>query len=413
MSGSNMLQVVEQIVPFMEKVDQAMANVAEIEKSSRKRKAATADLLVKKICLLKKVKKALRGKVCTPAVSEAVKNQGKGFWEEVLPHLTDENFQEIFVLTKEAFYELAGEIKPYFYAHKAIPVAKKVAIAIYVLRGSYERGQASDLFHISRSDAESIFVEFCRVVSKFLFLRYLQFPDLKEQLNIAEDFMKLSQFPNTFGSVGLIHIPIKTPSESAHIYENKKDFYSMIVLAAVDAKGRFIYLNIQRPGKEYDAEVYFYSNLSIPLLYNQEKTNPELHVVGRRSLPLEMCLMTPYCKTHFKSAEEDFREKFFNRRLHNAQIVIDDAFGRLLGRFRIIMSNKKYGVSTMIKIITTSVILHNICEEKAQLHECRRRKSKLSERPVYPGHLQESRSERPTALEKRDFLANFLLNYEK
>jgi len=56
----------------------------------------------------------------------------------------------------------------------------------------------------------------------------------------------------------------------------------------------------------------------------------ELHILGDFAFPLLDNLMVPYKATHILSD----REKLFNRRLSSTRVVIEQAFGLLLRRFR-------------------------------------------------------------------------------
>ena len=57
-------------------------------------------------------------------------------------------------------------------------------------------------------------------------------------------FEELWQFPCCFAAVDGCHLPIKCPRgglESAKEYYNFKNFYSVVIMAMVDAKKRFIW----------------------------------------------------------------------------------------------------------------------------------------------------------------------------
>lgn len=62
----------------------------------------------------------------------------------------------------------------------------------------------------------------------------------------------------------------------------------------------------------------------------QEIMSKELHILRDSAFPLLDNLMVPYKATHILSD----REKLFNRRLSSTRVVIEQAFGLLLGRFR-------------------------------------------------------------------------------
>ena len=56
------------------------------------------------------------------------------------------------------------------------------------------------------------------------------------------------------------------------------------------------------------------------------------------------------------------QEKKFNYRLSHAQVVVDNAFGRLKGHWRCLLKRNESNTNNMPKIIARCVVLHNICE---------------------------------------------------
>ena len=52
----------------------------------------------------------------------------------------------------------------------------------------------------------------------------------------------------------------------------------------------------------------------------------------------------------------------FNYRLSRARIVIENAFGRLKGRWRCLLKRTDMDLKHIPNVIATCVVLHNICE---------------------------------------------------
>ena len=54
------------------------------------------------------------------------------------------------------------------------------------------------------------------------------------------------------------------------------------------------------------------------------------------------------------------REKLFNKHLSSARVIVEQAFGVLKGRFRILLKRMDIGLENTVKTIITCCVLHNI-----------------------------------------------------
>ena len=66
------------------------------------------------------------------------------------------------------------------------------------------------------------------------------------------------QFPCCFGALDGCHIPIKCPSgglEACKEYHNFKNFYSIVLMALIDSKYRFIWASAGFPGNSHDSVI--------------------------------------------------------------------------------------------------------------------------------------------------------------
>ena len=73
--------------------------------------------------------------------------------------------------------------------------------------------------------------------------------------------MKEANFPNCNGAIDGKHIKINYPTPSGSLYYNYKKYYSIVLLAVVDAYYRFIFLDIGSYGKASDYAIYTNSSL--------------------------------------------------------------------------------------------------------------------------------------------------------
>ena len=89
------------------------------------------------------------------------------------------------------------------------------------------------------------------------------------------------------------------------------------------------------------------SRIDVPLL-----------LLGDSAYPLNSWLMKPFPQSPHLSRQH----KTFNQRLSHARVVVENAFGRLEGRWRCLLKANESDTLNMPKIVSCCVVLHNICE---------------------------------------------------
>ena len=120
---------------------------------------------------------------------------------------------------------------------------------------------ASWTFRIGKSTIYALIPEVCRVIAQELVHRYVQFPNRKKWLNIAEDFQLNSHFPNCLGALDGKHIRVEKPANAGATCKNYKKFHSLILMAMCDSKRRFTWFNFGDFGKLFVVtNIYFTQN---------------------------------------------------------------------------------------------------------------------------------------------------------
>ena len=136
---------------------------------------------------------------------------------------------------------------------------------------------------------------------------------------------------------------------------------------AVDYRGIFIDVYIGWPGRVHDARVFRNSSLfqkasrgqllpDWPKYFGRVKI--PLVLLGDPAYPLLPWLMKPY--THHAALTP--KQKNFNRRLSKARVVVEQAYGRLKGRWRCLLKRLDHLTENVPYVVSTCVTLHNICE---------------------------------------------------
>ena len=97
--------------------------------------------------------------------------------------------------------------------------------------------------------------ELCQVIIESFMEKYMFLPDSKEKwLSMAKEFEEKWQFANCVGAIDGKHIPLINPFNSGSTYFNYKSFFSIALLALIDANYKFLYVNVN--GRINDGGVF-------------------------------------------------------------------------------------------------------------------------------------------------------------
>lgn len=187
---------------------------------------------------------------------------------------------------------------------------------------------------------------------------------LKEK---AKEFELKWNFPNCAGAIDGKHIRIVCPNNSSSLFYNYKGFFSIVLLAVVDANCKFIYLDVGSYGKEGDAGIFQRSVLG-KMIYNgaifpppNKLPNSDLVLpyvfVGDDAFRLHPNMLKPYSR---ERAIADNLKAVFNYRLCRARRTSENAFGLLAQVFRIFYTPIHLLPQTVDDVVIVSCCLHNL-----------------------------------------------------
>lgn len=222
-------------------------------------------------------------------------------------------------------------------------------------------------FRISKSSVASIVIEVCKAIWNSLQKNHMPIPTPKSFKNIAKEFYNKWNFPNCVGSLDGKHVRIKCPAQSGSMFYNYKQFYSIVLMAIVDAKYRFTMIDVGAYGKDSDAGVFtnsaIYQNLTngnIALPKNMQLPNSDVNApcvfVADEAFPLRTYLMRPYPR---RRVQENSMTSYFNYRLSRARMTVECAFGISTARFRILLKPIETRVENAVHIVKAVCLLHN------------------------------------------------------
>jgi DDE superfamily endonuclease len=181
---------------------------------------------------------------------------------------------------------------------------------------------------------------------------------------VAKDFMDKWQFPNCIGALDGKHVRVKAPPNTGSLYFNYKNYFSLVLLALVDASYRFLYVDVGGYGRTADGGIFANSSLSTALACNQLHVPPpeEVEMAGHipyvviadDAFPLKTYLMKPYAQRGLTG-----EQRIFNYRLSRARRVVENAFGILSQRFQIFGCDMALAPKKVEVVTVAACCLHN------------------------------------------------------
>ncbi|XP_065649991.1 uncharacterized protein LOC136078323 [Hydra vulgaris] len=248
-----------------------------------------------------------------------------------------------------------------------ISVVKRIAVALHYLASCKKYRVVPSFFGIGKSTANLIVHEFINAVNDVLLPKYVKFPLSEENLNkCSRDFKTILGFPECVGAVDGCHILISAPKDQAISYCYYKRCYSIVLFAVVDCRYRFIYTSVRSPVRNNDSYILQNSSLKAILESNLfDKFCKELSgslvplcLIGDSTFPLMRYLLKPYPQ----NLELSEVQKNYNKIFCGATRVVEDAFGRVKTRFRVICKRMECDINFATRIANACVTLHNICK---------------------------------------------------
>lgn len=193
-----------------------------------------------------------------------------------------------------------------------------------------------------------------------------------EWLQIARDYEEIWNLPHCLGALDGKHILIHCLRELGSAFFNYKKQHSIVLLALVDAHYNFIYVNIGVNGRISDGGVYRDSDLCKAINQNAlnfpedkplpSRTKPVPFIIAADSaFPLTTHILKPYPLTKMTKDQ-----RIFNYRLSRARRVVENTFGILANRFRVLLNVNPLIPEKVVLITQACCTLHNFLRKEMQ-----------------------------------------------
>ncbi|XP_037817429.1 protein ALP1-like [Lucilia sericata] len=219
-------------------------------------------------------------------------------------------------------------------------------------------------YKMGESTIRKVVYETCDAIWKNLHGKYVTQPNQQDWKNISNRFYVKTGIPHCRIVDGK-HINIVCPGNSGSIFYNYKKTFSIVLMAVCDADYKFLFIDIGALGSQSDGGIFARSAFGKMILRNnielpQEDSLPGTNksfpyfFVGDNALPLKQNLMRPYHGRNLSAVKQNF-----NKKLSAARVHIENSFGILSNRWRILHKVIHASPKNVDKIVLATVSLHN------------------------------------------------------
>ena len=209
--------------------------------------------------------------------------------------------------------------------------------------------------------------------------------------SFTQDFERRWQLPHTLGALDGKHCKIRCPKKSGSEYWCVyKKMYSVVLMALVDARYRFIWADVGGEGSSNDALIYNSSSLkehlnngtlNIPPPAQLSKDHPlpaktpaglpildadgepvmeeppavPYFLIGDDAFALSVNLMKPVSGNN-----QSYEQSVYSYRISRARRCVENAFGIMAHRWRVLYKEMEMDVEKCRCVIKTCIVLHNL-----------------------------------------------------
>ena len=249
----------------------------------------------------------------------------------------------------------------------AIKPGVRLAVTLKYLATGETYHSLSFAFRVPHNTISQIIKDVCQAIIDEYANEVVDTPTSPDDWKlVVRNFSSRWNFDHCLGALDGKHVAITKPNNSGSEYFNYKGFFSIILLALVDADYKIIWADVGTPGATSDAAVFNNSDLKdavesedldLPEPEPLQGDNEDISYffIADDAFALKTWLMKPFAKRNLTR-----EERIFNYRLSRARRVVENAFGILANRFQVFLTTMRQQSHTVRTICLACICLHNL-----------------------------------------------------
>ena len=299
----------------------------------------------------------------------------QGYYHNLFRELEIEDpkaFKRMMRMEPAMFHELVERLTPRLqkcHTCRGAPlsVGIKVAITLKYLAHGERYICLAHGFRVPDNTISIVVRDVCRAIIEEFKPEVLKCPTTREEWRlVADGFLTRWNVNHGCGALDGKHVRVKKPPKSGSNYFNYKKYFSILMLALVDADYKFLWVDVGAPGSCSDAQLYNNSLLKEMLDDGELNLPPADRLpgddadtayffLGDDAFGLRPTMMKPYAQRHLTR-----QQRLFNYRLSRGRRVVENAFGILANRFGCLLTTMFQRPQHVQTIVLACVVLHNL-----------------------------------------------------